>query len=103
MTMTVNLTHRPARPPELMAALGRITGDEKHEPSALSTMDVLWVLYDRVLRVSPDRLDDPGRARFLLSKGHGPQAYYAILAEKGFLPATWLDDFAGPDSRLGHH
>ena len=32
----------------------RLTGDEKHAPSAHSTLDVLWVLYDRVLRISPD-------------------------------------------------
>ncbi len=96
-------TRRPGRPPELMAALRRVTGDEKHEPAALSTVDVLWALYDRVLRVDPDRLDDPERDRFLLSKGHGPAAYYAVLAAKGFFPAGWLDDLAGPDSRLGHH
>src|SRR3954453_16805256 len=90
-------------PPALDAAVRRLTGDEKHEPAALSTLDVLWVLYDRVLRVDPHHLDDPGRDRFLLSKGHGPAAFYAVLATKGFLPADWLDDFAGPDSRLGHH
>ncbi|MDQ7911458.1 transketolase [Phytohabitans sp. ZYX-F-186] len=83
--------------------LTRLTGDEKHAPSAYSTLDVLWVLYDRVLRASPDRVDDPGRDRFLLSKGHGPAAYYAVLAAKGFIPQEWLDDLAGPDSRLGHH
>jgi transketolase len=38
-----------------------------------------------------------------LSKGHGPQAYYAVLAAKGFIPDEWLDDWAGPQSRLGHH
>ena len=83
--------------------LRRMTGDEKHEPSAFSTLDVLWVLYDRILRVDPDRPDDPDRDRFLLSKGHGPMAYYAVLAAKGFFPQEWLDDLAGPDSRLGHH
>jgi transketolase len=83
--------------------LRRMTGDEKHEPSSYSTIDVLWVLYDRVLNVSPDRLDDPARDRFLLSKGHGPAAYYAVLAAKGFIPEAWLDDLAGPDSALGHH
>ena len=87
----------------LTPLLRRLTGDEKHEPSAYSTVDVLWVLYDRVLRMAPDRLDDPDRDRFLLSKGHGPHAYYAVLADKGYLPADWLDDLAGPDSRLGHH
>src|SRR5688500_5787395 len=83
--------------------LFRLTGDEKHAPSAHSTLDVLWVLYDRVLNVGPDRLDDPERDRFLLSKGHGPAAYYAVLAAKGFIPEGWLDDLAGPDSPLGHH
>src|SRR5688500_16416337 len=83
--------------------LFRLTGDEKHAPSAHSTLDVLWVLYDRVLNVGPDRLDDPERDRFLLSKGHGPAAFYAVLAAKGFIPPAWLDDVAGPGSRLGHH
>ncbi|MEV4627700.1 transketolase [Micromonospora sp. NPDC049523] len=83
--------------------LRRLTGDEKHGPSAFSTLDVIWVLYDRILRVDPDRPDAPDRDRFLLSKGHGPAAYYAVLAAKGFIPETWLDDLAGPESRLGHH
>ena len=64
---------------EAQPLLKRLTGDEKHAPSAFSTLDVLWVLYDRVLRVDPRRLDDPDRDRFLLSKGHGPMAYYAVL------------------------
>lgn len=87
----------------VVAKLSRLTGDEKHEPSAYSTLDVLWVLYDRILRIAPDKLDDPERDRFLLSKGHGPHAYYAVLAAKGFIPDDWLDDLAGPHSRLGHH
>jgi transketolase len=86
-----------------MAALRRVTGDEKHAPASFSTLDVLWVLYDRVLRVDPARPDDPDRDRFLLSKGHGPAAYYAVLGTLGFFPADWLDDMAGPASRLGHH
>ena len=80
-----------------------MTGDEKHGPSATSTLDVLWVLYDQVLRVAPDTVDDPGRDRFLLSKGHGPAAYYAVLAAKGFFPESWLADFGSAASRLGYH
>jgi transketolase len=83
--------------------LTRLTGDEKHSPSANSTLDVLWVLYDRVLRITPDTVDDPDRDRFLLSKGHGPAAYYAVLAAKAFFPADWLDDFGGRHSHLGFH
>jgi transketolase len=88
---------------DLPTLLHRITGDEKHGPSAHSTVDILWVLYDRVLRITPQTVDAPDRDRFLLSKGHGPAAYYAVLAAKGFIPVDWLDDVGGPTSRLGHH
>src|SRR5713226_397790 len=71
---------------DLPALLTLLLGDEKHDWSSLSTLDVLWVLYDRVLRVDPARPEDPERDRFLLSKGHGPAAYYAVLAAKGFIP-----------------
>ena len=78
-------------------------GDEKHTRSATSTLDVIWVLYDRILHVSPDRVDDPDRDRFLLSKGHGPMAYYAVLAAKGFIDVDALRTFGRYDSILGHH
>ena len=99
MTMTLATPQRA----DLGRLLTRLTGDEKHAPSAYSTLDVLWVLYDRVLRVSPSTLDDPERDRFLLSKGHGPAAYYAVLAAKGFIPEAWLDHMGTWDSPLGHH
>jgi transketolase len=53
--------------------------------------------------VSPHRLDDPDRDRFLLSKGHGPMAYYAVLAAKGFLEPSLLDTWTRWDSPLGQH
>src|SRR4249919_549759 len=83
--------------------LARLDGDEKHEPSAFSTFSALHVLYDRVLHVDPADPAAPDRDRFLLSKGHGPQAYYATLAARGFFPPAWLDGFAAYDSPLGHH
>src|ERR1041385_6452345 len=88
---------------DLPRLMGLMTGDEKHGPAATSTLDVLWVLYDRVLRVRPEQSDDPARDRFLLSKGHGPMAYYAVLAAKGFVPVDWLPGFGSYDSPLGHH
>ncbi|MEU2441619.1 transketolase [Streptomyces rubradiris] len=88
---------------DLPRLMGLMTGDEKHGPAATSTLDALWVLYDRVLRVTPERRADPDRDRFLLSKGHGPMAYYAVLVAKGFLPAEWLPGFGTYDSPLGHH
>nr|WP_323369208.1 transketolase [Streptomyces alkaliterrae] len=80
-----------------------MTGAEKHGPAATSTADAVWVLYDRVLRVSPETAGSPDRDRFLLSKGHGPMAYYATLAAKGFLPVGLLPGFGSWDSPLGHH
>ncbi len=88
---------------DLPALLTLLLGDEKHDWSSLSTLDVLWVLYDRVLRVDPSRPEDPERDRFLLSKGHGPAAYYAVLAAKGFIPVESLAGFGTFDSALGHH
>jgi transketolase len=88
---------------DLPGLLTLLTGDEKHDWSALSTLDVLWVLYDRVLRLDPGAPDDPERDRFLLSKGHGPAAYYAVLAAKGFVDVDDLRDFGGYDSPLGYH
>ncbi|MFB4195562.1 transketolase [Streptomyces carpaticus] len=88
---------------EPASLMGLMTGAEKHSPAATSTLDALWVLYDRVLRVSPGTVEDPRRDRFLLSKGHGPMAYYAVLAAKGFFPRAWLSGFGTYDSPLGHH
>src|ERR1017187_5377393 len=75
-------TYSYADLPDLMAMM---TGDEKHDLAAESTLDVLWVLYDRVLRLSPATADAGSRDRFYLSKGHGPMAYYAILTAQGFI------------------
>ena len=80
-----------------------MTGDEKHDLAAYSTLDVLRVLYERVLDVSPETADDPGRDRFLMSKGHGPAAYYAVLCHRGFFPESWLADWGSFDSPLGYH
>ncbi|SFQ35928.1 transketolase [Amycolatopsis arida] len=88
---------------DLPALIARMTGDEKHAAAAESTLDALWVLYDRVLNVAPDTVDDPDRDRFLLSKGHGPMAYYAVLTAKGFLDPDELAGWASARSRLGQH
>jgi transketolase len=89
MAMTTTLGYEDL--PELLT---RLTGDEKHDRSSFSTLDVLWVLYDRVLG---------DEDRFLLSKGHGPAAFYAVLAARGIVPVDALDDFGSFDSMLGYH
>lgn len=88
---------------DLPALMQRLAGDEKHHAGAESTLDVLWVLYDSVLEIGPHNLDDPERDRFLLSKGHGPMAFYAVLAAKGLLALDELDGWGAFDSHLGGH
>jgi transketolase len=88
---------------EIDRLMSLMTGDEKHSAAATSTLDVLRVLYERVLGVSPETADDPLRDRFYLSKGHGPMAYYAVLADRGFIPEDWLATWTSYDSPLGFH
>jgi transketolase len=74
-----------------------------HVGSALSMADLLAVLYAGILRVDPHRPDWPERDRFLLSKGHACAALYVALAECGFFPAVWLEDFYQNGSHLPGH
>lgn len=74
-----------------------------HLGSALSCVDILVAAYWGCLNVDPARPDDPNRDRFILSKGHAGAALYAVLAEKGFFPKTWLDDYAKTDAVLTEH
>ena len=64
---------------------------------------MLWVLYDRVLKIDPQDPTAEDRDRFLLSKGHGPMAYYAVLAAKGFFDKELLRTWVRYDSPLGLH
>src|ERR1700691_4540841 len=88
---------------DLPGLMEKMSGDEKHDHSAASTLDVLWVLYDQVLRISPDTVADDDRDRFLLSKGHAPKAFYAVLAAKGFIDLAELPGFGSFGATLGHH
>jgi len=65
--------------------------------------ELLAVLYARFLNVDPRRPDWPERDRFVLSKGHGAAAIYAVLAERGFFPRAWLETFYQNGSRLAGH
>lgn len=74
-----------------------------HIGSCYSIADLLAVLYGKLLRVDPYNPDWPERDRFILSKGHGCAALYAVLAERGFFPMEWLDTFYQNGSRLAGH
>jgi transketolase len=74
-----------------------------HIGSSLSAADILAVLYAKALRFDPQRPDWPDRDRFILSKGHGCAALYAVLAECGFFPMEWLDNYYQNGSPLAGH
>lgn len=67
---------------------------EGHIPSAFSILDIVWVLYNKVMTKNDV---------FILSKGHGSLALYAVLAEKGYFPKSELLNFCKPNGILGGH
>ena len=83
----------------------KMTGraNASHVGSALSTADMLAVLYGRVLRYDATRPDWDERDRFILSKGHGCTALYAALAEAGYFPVDALATFYQDGSPLAGH
>ena len=88
---------------QLMTLMNLTSGDKKHDPSAHSTLGVLSVLYDRILHYDAANPRSEDRDRFIVSKGHGPLVLYAILALKGFFPASELTKFLAWDGILGGH
>jgi transketolase len=74
-----------------------------HPGGDLSAADILATLFFHTLRVDPKNPRDPGRDRFILSKGHASGALYATLAEAGFIPAADLDTYMRPLSMLNGH
>jgi transketolase len=61
-----------------------------HTGGDLSCLDILTVLYNHVLTISPETARDPDRDRFVMSKGHSVEALYVVLADRGFFPAADL-------------
>lgn len=61
-------------------------GKAGHIGGDMSVMDVLVSLYFHEMNISPENMDDPGRDKFVMSKGHCVEALYAVLAAKGFFP-----------------
>ncbi|MFH0965432.1 MAG: transketolase [Planctomycetota bacterium] len=78
-------------------------GKSGHLGSMLSMAELLAVLYERILKVDPKNPKWPDRDRFVLSKGHGGAAVYAVLAEKGFFPKEWMQGYYRDEGKLMGH
>ncbi len=74
-----------------------------HPGGSLSAAELLTCLYFEVLRIDPRAPRDPGRDRFIMSKGHASIGLYAILALRGYFPIDELKTFDAIDSRLQGH
>jgi len=78
-------------------------GGRGHPASALSLVEIIRVLYDKILNYDSRNPQWKKRDRCILSKGHGCLALYAILSDKGFFPKSELDKFCKKDGILGGH
>ncbi len=74
-----------------------------HVGGALSLVEIMITLYERVMRVDPERPRWPGRDRFVMSKGHAGPVAYCALAYKGFFPKKWLGTLNADGTRLPSH
>jgi transketolase len=74
-----------------------------HTGGSLSCIDILNVLYNHVLNVSPETIRDPDRDRYIQSKGHSVEALYTVLADRGFFPAEELNTLSRFQSHFVGH
>jgi len=74
-----------------------------HMGGSLSCVDILNVLYNSVLHVSPDIIENPDRDRYVQSKGHSVEALYVVLADRGFFPESELEKLCRYDSHFVGH
>ena len=74
-----------------------------HTGGSLSCIDILNVVYNHVMNVSPENFKSPDRDRYIQSKGHSVEALYVVLADKGFFPESDLETLCKYKSHyIGH-
>ncbi len=74
-----------------------------HTGGSLSCIDILNVLYNRILNVTPGNFTDPNRDYYIQSKGHSVEALFVVLADKGFFPESDLETLCRHGSHyVGH-
>ncbi|MAD58629.1 MAG: transketolase, partial [Porticoccus sp.] len=74
-----------------------------HVASSFSIIDILFILYDQVMNLTLDNLNNEDRDFMVLSKGHASLAHASILEEKGFITNKQLMSFCSHNSILGGH
>ena len=74
-----------------------------HIGGSMSAMDALIALYHHEMNFSAEKMDDPARDRFVLSKGHIGVGMAPVLADLGCFPKEWLETYSHIQSHLGMH
>lgn len=74
-----------------------------HYSSTFSCAEIFAVLYYHALRLRPAQPDWPDRDRFLLGKGHVATGMWPVLADLGYFPADWLDQYGRMGSPITDH
>ena len=75
-----------------------MSGKAGHIGGDMSVMEILTEIYFDQMNISPENMDDPNRDKFVMSKGHSVEAYYAVLAKKGFFP---IEEVVAEFSKFG--
>lgn len=75
-----------------------VEGKAGHIGGDMSVIDILTELYFEQMNISPENVNDPNRDKFVMSKGHSVEAYYAVLAKKGFFD---IEDVIANFSKFG--
>jgi len=81
----------------------KLMSQGSHIGSAFSCVDILTVLYFKILRLNVKNAKDKNRDRFILSKGHAASALYATLVQRGFAPESALDKYCQNKSTMAGH
>lgn len=74
-----------------------------HFGAGLSSIEIMAVLYGKILNVDPKNPLLKGRDRFIPSKAHCTLSFYTALAYGGFFSPEKLDTFEMNESDFGGH
>ena len=74
-----------------------------HIGGAMSVVEILTVLYYKIMKIDPSKPKAADRDKLVLSKGHAGPTLYAILADKGYFPKEWLHTLNQGGTNLPSH
>lgn len=74
-----------------------------HIGSAMSIVDILYVLYFKVANITKQNIKDPNRDIVILSKGHSSAALYSVLYHRNLITKEMIDNYSKDNGSLPCH